>query len=74
MRNLNAPYKKSGYSIKEIKTLFVSAEWPTFLLQKAFLKFEPKSESEENTVAVKITEDMTPDDLANTILREVNKQ
>ena len=39
-----------------------------------FLKFEPKSESEENTVAVKIAVDMTPDDLANTILREINKQ
>merc|ERR1712142_559450 len=42
--------------------------------KKVFLKFEPKRESEENTVAVKITLDMTPDDLANTILREINKQ
>jgi len=42
--------------------------------KKVFLKFEPKSESEENTVAVKIAVDMTPDDLANNILREINKQ
>jgi len=44
------------------------------MFKALYLKFEPASESEENTVGVRVTVDMTPHDVAQAILREVNKK
>ena len=45
-----------------------------FFFQALYLKFEPASESEENTVGVKVTVDMSPHDVAQAILTEVKKK
>jgi len=42
------------------------------MMKNIYMKFEPKAVDEENTIAVKITADMTPDDVAMAILTEIN--
>merc|ERR1711874_925321 len=41
------------------------------MMKNIYKRFEPKAVDEENTIAVKITADMTPDDVARAILTEI---